>query len=83
MALDPAWLNDGTSLSREWKCKNFRAALAYVNAVGTIAEEQRHHPDITFGWGHVKIRITTHDAGNRLTEKDLRLAEAIDRVPAP
>lgn len=78
--LNSAWAQSERSLEREWKFKNFRQALAFVNSVGNVAEELKHHPDVSFGWGYVKLSITTHDAGNRLTEKDFNLAQRIDAL---
>jgi 4a-hydroxytetrahydrobiopterin dehydratase len=83
MTLDPAWKNEGTQLSRQWKFKNFRQALAWVNAIGAAAEELKHHPDIRFGWGYVDLTITTHDAAHTLTEKDTLLAARIDQLRLP
>ena len=54
--------------------------MAFVNSVGAVAEELKHHPDIEFGWGYVRLKITTHEAGNQLTEKDFQLAQRIDQL---
>lgn len=78
--LNSAWQQSERSLTREWKFKNFRQALAFVNSVGAVAEELKHHPDVNFGWGYVRLSITTHDAGNRLTDKDFNLAQRIDAL---
>jgi 4a-hydroxytetrahydrobiopterin dehydratase len=51
-------------------------AMAFVNAVAELAEQQNHHPDITINYCTVSLHITTHDAG-MLTDKDYTLAEAI------
>lgn len=80
MELHENWARETDALSREWKFKNFRLALAFVNTVGAVAEELKHHPDIEFGWGYVRLKITTHDAGNRLTDKDFQLALRIDQL---
>ena len=48
-------------------------ALAYVNKVGVMADEQDHHPDIQLSWGKVGIEIWTHDAGG-LTDNDFIFA---------
>src|SRR5437870_3669448 len=75
-----AWtVVDGHRLSREFQFKNFRTALAFVNAVGTIAEEQGHHPDIYLAWGKARIDIWTHKIDG-LTESDFILAAKIDRI---
>lgn len=78
MDLRAEWKVTETSLERRWQLKNFRDALALANAIGAVAEAQRHHPDVSFGWGYLQLKITTHDAGNVLTEKDFALARAID-----
>ena len=47
-------------LKRAFKFKNFREALGFVNRVGELAEEQGHHPDISFGWGYAEVTVFTH-----------------------
>jgi 4a-hydroxytetrahydrobiopterin dehydratase len=66
-------------ISRSYKFPDFRTALAFVNNVGTLAEEQGHHPDILLAWGEVDITLWTH-AVNGLTESDFILAAKIDRL---
>jgi 4a-hydroxytetrahydrobiopterin dehydratase len=69
----------GDSIAREFKFKDFKSALAFVNKIGEIAEKKNHHPDITLGWGRVRVVYTTHDAGG-LTQLDLDMAEATDKL---
>ena len=69
-------------LKREFRFGNFREALAFVNRVGELAEEQGHHPDIAFGWGRAEITIFTHKIDG-LTESDFILAAKVDRLPRP
>ena len=66
-------------LVRGYKFPDFRTALAFVNKVGALAEEQGHHPDILLGWGKAEITTWTH-AVNGLTESDFILAAKIDRL---
>ena len=47
-------------LIKDFKFKNFEESQNFVNKVGNIAEEENHHPDISFGWGYCKIKIFTH-----------------------
>lgn len=68
-------------LSREFKFPDFNFALAFVNRVGALAEEQGHHPDIYLAWGKVRIEIWTHKIDG-LTESDFALAAKIDRLSA-
>lgn len=64
---------------RPYKFPDFKSALAFVNRVGELAEEQGHHPDILLGWGKVEITTWTH-AVDGLTESDFILAAKIDRL---
>jgi len=74
-----AWTRDGDRLVKVVKHRDFAAALAYVDAVGALAEDARHHPDIDIRWDTVTLRLSTHDAGG-LTQRDLDLAAAIDAL---
>ena len=69
-------------LFRTFKFPDFRKALEFVNRVGAIAEEQGHHPVITFTWGKADITIYTHKI-NGLTESDFILAAKIDTIRIP
>jgi len=66
-------------LVKSLRFKNFAEALAFVNRVGAIAEEQNHHPDISLAWGKVVIEIWTHKI-NGLTESDFIFAAKVDRL---
>ena len=64
-------------LRRVFKFKNFREALGFVNRVGELAEEQGHHPDISFGWGYAEVTVFTHKIDG-LTESDFVFAAKVD-----
>ena len=66
-------------LQREFKFPDFKQALAFVNRVGELAEEQGHHPDILLAWGKAEITIWTHKIDG-LTESDFIMAAKIDRL---
>ena len=66
-------------LEKDFKFANFDGALRFVNRVGTVAEAEGHHPDISFGWGYAEIKIFTH-AVDGLTESDFILAAKIDAL---
>ena len=66
-------------LKKNYKFRDFREALAFVNRVGELAEQQGHHPDICFGWGQAEITIWTHKIDG-LTESDFILAAKIDEL---
>ena len=76
----PEWkVIDGHHITRSFKFSDFREALAFVNKVGEIAEEQGHHPDIFLAWGKADVTTWTH-AINGLTESDFVLAAKIDEI---
>ena len=66
-------------LEKKFEFKNFLKSQEFVNKVGDVSEEEGHHPDITFGWGYAKIKITTH-AIEGLSENDFILAAKIDQI---
>ncbi|TVM03893.1 MAG: 4a-hydroxytetrahydrobiopterin dehydratase [Candidatus Brocadia sp. WS118] len=66
-------------LTKIFKFPDFRKALDFVNRVGEIAEQEGHHPIITFTWGKVEIKIYTHKI-NGLTESDFILVAKIDAL---
>jgi len=75
----PHWeLHDGRLVTTV-ECATFPAALDFVVAVGRLAEEADHHPDIDIRWRTVRLALVTHDAGG-ITELDLGLARAIDAL---
>ena len=76
----PQWtVVDGHHITRAFKFPDFVQALAFVNKVGFIAEEQGHHPDILLTWGKAEVTMWTHKI-NGLTESDFILAAKIDKL---
>jgi 4a-hydroxytetrahydrobiopterin dehydratase len=73
----PGWeLRDGR-LRKRFQFRTFLRAVAFVNAVGYLAESAGHHPDITINYNRVTLRIITHSEG-ALTDRDFDLASAIE-----
>jgi 4a-hydroxytetrahydrobiopterin dehydratase len=72
---------DEHHLEKAYEFADFVTALAFVNRVGAIAEEQGHHPDFELGWGRVGIKIWTHKIDG-LTESDFVLAAKCDAALA-
>ena len=66
-------------LEKKFKFKNFLNSQKFINEVSKISEIEGHHPDILFGWGYAKIKITTH-AIEGLSENDFILAAKIDQI---
>lgn len=77
---DTTWTNIDNTLAKTFVFEDFVCALAFVQRVGGLAELAKHHPDITINYNKVHLRLQTHDAGNVITQKDLDLAESIDRL---
>jgi len=76
----PQWtVVNGHHLTRAFKFSDFAQALAFVNKVGAIAEQQGHHPDILLAWGKAEVTTWTHKI-NGLTESDFILAAKIDKL---
>ena len=76
----PQWkVVDDHHITRAYAFPDFRQALAFVNKVGAIAEEQGHHPDILLSWGKAEVTTWTHKI-NGLTESDFILAAKIDKL---
>ena len=75
------WQLEGGQLSKVVRRRDFAGALALVNAIGVVAEAADHHPDIDIRWNTVTLHLSTHSAGG-ITQKDLDLAAAIDRLGA-
>jgi len=72
----PGWERQGDALARTYTFKNFREAMAFVNRVAELAEEARHHPDITIRYNRVQLLLTTHEVGG-ITERDVALARKL------
>lgn len=78
--LNDKWkITDAGYLFRHFKFKNFSDALKFTNDVGSIAEEEGHHPDIFLGWGKVDIILFTHKIKG-LSDNDFILAAKIDKL---
>jgi 4a-hydroxytetrahydrobiopterin dehydratase len=77
--LDQWSVEKGHHLTKTFKFRDFAHALAFVNRVGEIAEEQDHHPDVHLSWGRVRLDIWTHKIDG-LTENDFILAAKIDEL---
>lgn len=72
------WKEENNKLVREFEFKNFSAAFAFMTRVAIEAEKMNHHPLWENVYNKVKISLSTHDAGNTVTEKDKELAQKID-----
>ncbi|GAB3203088.1 4a-hydroxytetrahydrobiopterin dehydratase [Pontibacter aydingkolensis] len=74
------WREEDNMLKRSLKFKDFKQAMTFMNQVAEVAEELNHHPWWSNVYNKIEIELTTHDAGNTVTEKDFELAQKIDQI---
>jgi 4a-hydroxytetrahydrobiopterin dehydratase len=72
------WKEEDNQLKASFTFKDFIEAWSFMSAVAMVAEKQNHHPNWSNVYNQVEIQLSTHDAGNIVTEKDRKLAKAID-----
>ncbi|MGQ0659430.1 4a-hydroxytetrahydrobiopterin dehydratase [Sphingosinicella sp.] len=84
LAALPGWSYDAprNGIARLFRFADFNAAFGFMTRVALAAERADHHPDWSNVWNRVDILLSTHSAGG-VTEKDIALARAIDRLAAP
>ncbi|PHX74894.1 MAG: pterin-4-alpha-carbinolamine dehydratase [Chitinophagaceae bacterium] len=74
------WEKQNNKLYKKFIFKDFSSAFSFMTQVAMIAEKIDHHPTWTNTWNSVEIWLSTHDAGNVITEKDENLARLIDAI---
>jgi len=74
------WKEENNSLCATFTFKDFNEAFSFMTRVALVAEKLDHHPTWTNTWNKVEIKLSTHDAGNVVTDKDRRLAAVIDAM---
>jgi len=74
------WEEKDNSLYRKFEFADFSEAFAFMTRVALIAEKMNHHPKWTNVWNTVEVWLSTHDAGNTVTDKDRKLAARIDAL---
>ncbi len=80
MNIPEAWSEDNNSLYRKIEFKNFSEAFAFMVRVAIEAERMNHHPLWTNVYNKVEIWLNTHDAGDIITDKDVKLADKINKL---
>jgi 4a-hydroxytetrahydrobiopterin dehydratase len=76
----PDWTLENDALARTYKFGSFREALSFMVRVGFEAEAMDHHPEWTNVYNRVVVRLTTHDAGGKVTAKDVELAQRFQKI---
>lgn len=74
------WKEENNTLYKKFEFKDFAEAFAFMTKVGAAAEEMNHHPTWKNTYNKVEIWLSTHDAGDIVTDKDRKLAAAIDML---
>lgn len=76
----PEWEIRDNALYKRFTFNNFPEALSFMIKVGIEAEKQSHHPTFTNTYNRVEVLLTTHDAGNQITNNDIKLARTIEAI---
>jgi 4a-hydroxytetrahydrobiopterin dehydratase len=74
------WRELDNKLVREFRFKDFQEAFTFLTRVAFLAEKSGHHPAWFNVYNYVRIELSTHDAGDVVTERDRRMAVAIDEI---
>lgn len=74
------WKEENNRLIKTFKFRDFKEAFGFMTKVALVAEKMDHHPNWSNVYNSVMIELSTHDAGNVVTEKDRALAKAIDQL---
>lgn len=80
MTIPEHWQVQNQTLCRSFTFTDFNAAFGFMTRVALLAEQHNHHPWWSNVWNQVEIKLSTHDAGNVVTDKDLALANAINKL---
>jgi 4a-hydroxytetrahydrobiopterin dehydratase len=78
LAALPGWRFEGDALHRGWRFPDFAGAIAFMTDCVPDIDRMNHHPEWTNVYDRITARLTTHDAGNRVTELDVALAKLLD-----
>jgi len=71
------WVLRGESIQKEWKFKDFRKAMIFINKIANLAEKHDHHPELYNVYNKVRLTFSTHEVGG-LTDKDFKIAKEVD-----
>ena len=80
---NPAWKHRDNTLARTFRFDDFVQAFGWMSSVALVAERMGHHPDWRNVWATVEVKLSTHDAGDVVTQRDLDLATEMGRIAGP
>jgi 4a-hydroxytetrahydrobiopterin dehydratase len=75
-----AWVEIENQLYKKFDFDNYTLTMAFANTVAQIAESENHHPCMIINYGSVALWLSTHDAGDMVTQKDWQLSKLIDNI---
>ena len=76
----PGWMHTDNMIHKTFRFTNFTEAMGWTIRVAFLAEAHGHHPDIDIRYNRATLALTTHDAGNQVTQKDIELARAVEQL---
>lgn len=80
LASGAGWVREGETLTKTYRCKGWKAAIAFVDRIAVAADELGHHPDLHLeGYRNVRVVLTTHATG-RISDADVALARRVDEL---
>jgi 4a-hydroxytetrahydrobiopterin dehydratase len=74
------WQENSGRLEGDFEFADFAEAFGFMTRIALVAQERRHHPDMSISWNRVRVSLTTHDAGNKVTTADREMATAIQAL---
>lgn len=80
LAALPGWTHAGDAITKTYTFSHFREAVSFMVRIAFSAEAANHHPELWNVYHRVRVTLSTHDAGNRVTAKDVALAREIEQV---
>lgn len=72
------WKEVYNKLEKNFNFSDFKQSLEFINQISIICEEENHHPEINWVYNKITLKLSTHDAGDIITEKDIKLSKLID-----
>ncbi len=74
----PGWSGDQHGLKRQWRFTDFRMAIEFMHEAAPAIDRANHHPEWSNVYNRVSVVLRTHDAGDRVTDLDVKLAQLLD-----
>ena len=77
--LNSNWVEFNNKLERNFIFSDFKIALIFINEISIICEDENHHPEINWMYNKITLKLSTHDSGDIITGKDIKLSKLIDK----